>query len=77
MSCCVLASQRDRSGFDVVGQAADATELPALLLADVVDTLERIAKGASVVDPALVQELVWLTGAATLWRCSARASRRW
>ena len=27
-------------------------------VADFVDTLERIAKGASVVDPALVQELV-------------------
>lgn len=123
-----LASLLDRSGFDVVGQAADATELLALvrdqapqlavvdirmppthttegldaakviraefpdtgilvlsahvdvehateLLAsghgigyllkarvtdvnDFVETLERIAKGASVVDPALVSELV-------------------
>jgi hypothetical protein len=30
MSCCVLASLRDRSGFDVVVQAADATELLGL-----------------------------------------------
>jgi DNA-binding NarL/FixJ family response regulator len=123
-----LASLLDRSGFEVVGQAADATELLALVrdrkpqlvlvdirmppthttegldaarvireelpdtailvlsahvdvehatellasghgigyllktrvtdVADFVDTLERISKGASVVDPALVQELV-------------------
>jgi DNA-binding NarL/FixJ family response regulator len=123
-----LASLLDRSGFDVVGQAADATELLALVrdrkpqlvvvdirmppthttegldaarviraewpntgilvlsahvevehatellasgraigyllksrvidVADFVDTLQRIAKGASVIDPALVQELV-------------------
>ncbi|HKP42753.1 response regulator transcription factor [Mycobacterium sp.] len=123
-----LASLLDRSGFEVVGQAADAAELLALVrekrpelaivdirmppthttegldaarvirtespdtgilvlsahvdvehatellasgraigyllktrvtdVADFVDTLERIAKGASVVDPALVQELV-------------------
>ena len=123
-----LASLLDRSGFAVVGQAADATELLALVrdrkpqlvvvdirmppthstegldaarvireelpdtailvlsahvdvehatellasghgigyllktrvtdVADFVDTLERISKGASVVDPALVQELV-------------------
>jgi DNA-binding NarL/FixJ family response regulator len=123
-----LASLLDRSGFEVVGQAADATELlalvrdrkPQLVLVDIrmppthttegldaarvireelpdtailvlsahvdvehatellasghgigyllktrvtdvtdfVDTLERISKGASVVDPALVQELV-------------------
>jgi DNA-binding NarL/FixJ family response regulator len=122
-----LASLLDRSGFVVVGQAADATELLALVrdrkpqlvlvdirmppthttegldaarvireelpdtailvlsahvdvehatellasghgigyllktrvtdVADFVDTLERISKGASVVDPALVQEL--------------------
>lgn len=123
-----LASLLDRSGFDVVGQAADATELLALVrdqapqlavvdirmppthttegldaarviraetpetgilvlsahvevehatellasghgigyllksrvtdVGDFVETLERIAKGASVVDPALVSELV-------------------
>jgi DNA-binding NarL/FixJ family response regulator len=123
-----LASLLERSGFEVVGQAADATELLALVrdrkpqlvvvdirmppthttegldaarviraelpdtgilvlsahvevehatellasghgigyllktrvtdVADFVDTLERISKGASVVDPALVQELV-------------------
>lgn len=123
-----LASLLDRSGFDVIGQAADAAELLALVrdrepqlvivdirmppthttegldaalvirtelpdtgilvlsahvdvehatellasgraigyllksrvtdVADFVDTLERVAKGASVVDPALVQELV-------------------
>jgi DNA-binding NarL/FixJ family response regulator len=123
-----LASLLDRSGFEVVGQAADATELLALVrdrkpqlvvvdirmppthstegldaarvireelpdtgilvlsahvevehatellasghgigyllktritdVADFVETLERISKGASVVDPALVQELV-------------------
>ena len=123
-----LSSLLDRSGFEVVGQAADATELLALVrdrkpklvvvdirmppthstegldaarvirkelpdtgilvlsahvevehatellasghgigyllktritdVADFVDTLERISKGASVVDPALVQELV-------------------
>jgi DNA-binding NarL/FixJ family response regulator len=123
-----LTSLLDRSGFDVVGQAADATELlalvrelrPQLVLVDIrmppthstegldaarvireespetgilvlsahvdvehamellasgrgigyllksrvtdvanfLDTLERIANGASVVDPALVQELV-------------------
>jgi DNA-binding NarL/FixJ family response regulator len=123
-----LASLLERSGFDVVGQAADATELLALVrdrkpqlvvvdirmppthttegldaahviraelpdtgilvlsahvevehatellasgraigyllktrvtdVADFVDTLERVSKGASVVDPALVQELV-------------------
>jgi DNA-binding NarL/FixJ family response regulator len=123
-----LASLLDRSGFDVVGQAADGTELLGLVrnrkpqlvivdirmppshttegldaakviqteapgtaimmlsahvevehatellgsghaigyllktrvtdVADFVDTLERVAKGASVVDPALVQELV-------------------
>lgn len=122
-----LASLLERSGFEVVGQAADATELLALVrdrkpqlvvvdirmppthttegldaahviraelpdtgilvlsahvevehatellasgraigyllktrvtdVADFVDTLERVAKGASVVDPALVQEL--------------------
>jgi DNA-binding NarL/FixJ family response regulator len=122
-----LASLLERSGFEVVGQAADATELLALVrdrkpqlvvvdirmppthstegldaarvireelpdtailvlsahvdvehatellasghgigyllktrvtdVADFVDTLERISKGASVVDPALVQEL--------------------
>jgi DNA-binding NarL/FixJ family response regulator len=123
-----LASLLDRSGFEVVGQAADATELlaqvrdrkPQLVVVDIrmppthttegldaarviraelpdtgilvlsahvevehatellasgraigyllktrvtdvadfVDTLERVSKGASVVDPALVQELV-------------------
>jgi DNA-binding NarL/FixJ family response regulator len=123
-----LASLLERSGFEVVGQAADAAELLALVrdrkpqlvlvdirmppthttegldaarviraelpdtgilvlsahvevehatellatgraigyllksrvtdVADFVDTLERISKGASVVDPALVQELV-------------------
>lgn len=123
-----LASLLDRSGFEVVGQAADATDLLALVrdrkpqlvvvdirmppthttegldaarvireelpdtgilvlsahvdvehatellasghgigyllktrvtdVADFVDTLERVSKGASVVDPALVQELV-------------------
>lgn len=123
-----VASLLDRSGFEVVGQAADATELLALVrdrkpklvvvdirmppthstegldaaivireelpdtgilvlsahvevehatellasghgigyllktrvtdVADFVDTLERVSKGASVVDPALVQELV-------------------
>lgn len=123
-----LASLLDRSGFDVVGQAADATELLDLVrtsqpqlaivdirmppthttegldaarviraefpdtgilvlsahvevehatellatgrsigyllktrvtdVADFVDTLERIAKGASIIDPALVHELV-------------------
>ncbi len=123
-----LASLLDRSGFEVVGQAADATELLAMVrdrepqlvvvdirmppthttegldaarvireelpdtgilvlsahvdvehatellasghgigyllktrvtdVADFVDTLERVSKGASVVDPALVQELV-------------------
>jgi DNA-binding NarL/FixJ family response regulator len=123
-----LASLLERSGFDVVGQAADATELlglvrdrkPQLVVVDIrmppthttegldaahviraelpdtgilvlsahvevehatellasgraigyllktrvtdvtdfVDTLERVSKGASVVDPALVQELV-------------------
>lgn len=123
-----LASLLERSGFEVVGQAADATELLALVrdrkpqlvlvdirmppthttegldaarviraelpdtgilvlsahvevehatellasghgigyllktrvtdVADFVDTLERISKGASVVDPALVQELL-------------------
>lgn len=123
-----VASLLDRSGFDVVGQAGDATELLELVrttapqvvivdirmpptnstegldaarvirtefpdtgilvlsahvevehatellatgraigyllktrvtdVADFVDTLERIAKGASIIDPALVQELV-------------------
>jgi DNA-binding NarL/FixJ family response regulator len=123
-----LASLLDRSGFEVIGQAADATELLAVVrdrkpqlvvvdirmppthstegldaarvireelpdtgilvlsahvevehatellasghgigyllktrvtdVADFVDTLERVSKGASVVDPALVQELV-------------------
>ena len=123
-----LASLLERSGFEVVGQAADATELLAVVrdrkpqlvvvdirmppthttegldaarviraelpdtgilvlsahvevehatellasghgigyllktrvtdVADFVDTLERVSKGASVVDPALVQELV-------------------
>jgi len=123
-----LASLLDRSGYDVVGRAGDATELLALVrdhkpdlavvdirmpptnttegldaarviraespgtaimvlsahvevehatellasghgigyllkarvtdVADFVDTLERIARGASVIDPALVQELV-------------------
>jgi DNA-binding NarL/FixJ family response regulator len=123
-----LASLLDRSGFEVVGQAADATELLALVrdrkpqlvvvdirmppthttegldaarvireerpdtgilvlsahvevehatellasghgigyllktrvtdVADFVDTLERVSRGATVVDPALVQELV-------------------
>lgn len=123
-----LASLLDRSGFDVVGQAADGTELLGLVrdhkpqlvivdirmppshttegldaakviqteapgtaimmlsahvevehatellasghaigyllktrvtdVADFIDTLERVAKGASVVDPALVQELL-------------------
>jgi DNA-binding NarL/FixJ family response regulator len=123
-----LASLLERSGFEVIGQAADATELLALVrdrkpqlvvvdirmppthttegldaahviraelpdtgilvlsahvevehatellasgraigyllktrvtdVTDFVDTLERVAKGASVVDPALVQELV-------------------
>ncbi|WP_197373373.1 response regulator [Mycolicibacterium baixiangningiae] len=123
-----LASLLDRSGFEVVGQAADATELLDLMratkpqlavvdirmppthttegldaarvirsefpdtgilvlsahvevehatellatgrsigyllktrvtdVADFVDTLERIAKGASIIDPALVHELV-------------------
>jgi DNA-binding NarL/FixJ family response regulator len=116
-----LASLLDRSGFEVVGQAGDATELlavvrdrrPDLVLVDIrmppthtsegldaardigilvlsahtevehamellasgrgigyllksrvsdvnefLDTLERIARGGSVVDPALVQELV-------------------
>ncbi len=123
-----LSSLLERSGFDVVGQSADATELLALVrerkpqlvvvdirmppthttegldaarvirdelpdtgilvlsahvevehatellasghgigyllktrvtdVADFVDTLERVSKGASVVDPALVQELV-------------------
>jgi DNA-binding NarL/FixJ family response regulator len=123
-----LASLLDRSGFEVVGQAADATELLALVrdhkpqlvvvdirmppthttegldaarvireelpdtgimvlsahvdvehatellasghgigyllktrvtdVAEFVDTLERVSKGASMVDPALVQELV-------------------
>jgi DNA-binding NarL/FixJ family response regulator len=123
-----LSSLLERSGFEVVGQAADATELLALVrdrkpqlvvvdirmppthttegldaarvireelpdtgilvlsahvdvehatellasghgigyllktrvtdVADFVDTLERVSKGASVVDPALVQELV-------------------
>jgi DNA-binding NarL/FixJ family response regulator len=123
-----LASLLERSGFDVIGKAADATELltivrdakPQLVVVDIrmppthstegldaakviraelpdtgilvlsahvevehatellasghaigyllktritdvtdfVDTLERIAKGASIVDPALVQELV-------------------
>jgi DNA-binding NarL/FixJ family response regulator len=123
-----LSSLLDRSGFEVVGQAADATELLALVrdrkpqlvvvdirmppthttegldaahviraelpdtgilvlsahvevehatellasgraigyllktrvtdVADFVDTLKRVSKGASVVDPALVQELV-------------------
>lgn len=123
-----LASLLDRSGFDVIAQAADATELLTLVrdtkpdlvvvdirmppthstegldaarvirtelpdtgilvlsahvevehatellasgraigyllktrvtdVADFVDTLQRIAKGASIIDPALVQELV-------------------
>jgi len=123
-----LASLLERSGFEVIGQAADATELLAVVrdrkpqlvvvdirmppthttegldaarviraelpdtailvlsahvdvehatellasghaigyllktrvtdVADFVDTLERVSKGASVVDPALVQELV-------------------
>jgi DNA-binding NarL/FixJ family response regulator len=128
MSCCVLASLGDRSGFDVVVQAAGAMKLLGLVgdrspqltvvsiglpptcttegldaacviraespdtgvlvlsahvevdhvtellvsgrvigylhmsrvidVADFVDALERIAKSASVVDPALVQEMV-------------------
>jgi hypothetical protein len=41
-------------------------------VADFVGALERIAKGASVVDPALVQELVSAVGATTLWRGFAR-----
>jgi DNA-binding NarL/FixJ family response regulator len=97
-----LASLLERSGFEVVGQAGDGSELLGLvrghvpelvvvgilvlsahvavehameLLAggrrigyllksrvtdveDFIETLERIARGGSVVDPALVQELV-------------------
>ena len=66
-----LASLLDRSGFDVLGQAGNGTELLAggqglgyLLksrvtdVAEFIETVERITAGASVVDPSLVQELV-------------------
>ena len=45
-------------------------------VADFIDTLERIAKGASVVDPALVRSWCRPGGATIRWPCSARGSGR-
>src|SRR6185436_9591184 len=81
-----LAGLLERSGFEVVGQSGNASDLVELVrelrpelasgersgyllksrvtdVEDFVDTLERIVKGASVIDPALVQELVAARGA--------------
>ena len=141
-----LASLLERSGFEVVGQAADATELLALVrdrkpqlvlvdirmppthttegldaarvireeqpntgimvlsahvdvehatellasghgigyllktrvtdVADFVDTLERVSKGASYVDPRSFRNWSRPAAATTLWPCSAPANRR-
>ena len=66
-----LASLLERSGFEVVGQAGNGAELLAggertgyLLksrvtdVAEFIETVQRIAAGASVVDPSLVGELI-------------------
>src|SRR5689334_25329878 len=45
-----LLASGERTGYLLKSRVTDVV--------DFVDTLERIAKGASVVDPALVQELV-------------------
>jgi DNA-binding NarL/FixJ family response regulator len=50
-----LLASGERSGYLLKSRVTDVEEF--------VDTLERIVKGASVVDPALVQELVSARGA--------------
>jgi hypothetical protein len=50
-----LASLLERSGFEVVGQTGDSGWILPLVF---IETLERIVKGGSVMDPALVKELV-------------------
>jgi DNA-binding NarL/FixJ family response regulator len=50
-----LLSSGERSGYLLKSRVTDVE--------DFVDTLERIVRGASVVDPALVQELVAARGA--------------
>jgi DNA-binding NarL/FixJ family response regulator len=63
-----LAGLLERSGFEVVGQCGNASELIGLVRERrpdlvIVDTLARIVKGASVIDPALVRELIAARGA--------------
>src|ERR1700748_3255950 len=59
-----LARLLGSSGYEVVGQAGDGRQLLGLArgarpeVEEFLDALQRIARGGSVVDPALVRELV-------------------
>jgi hypothetical protein len=57
----------------VSGRAIGYLDMSRVIdVADFVDALERIAKGASVVDPHSFRRWSRLVGATTLWRCFAR-----
>ena len=68
----LLASGR-RCGYLLKSRVTDVDEF--------IETLDRIVKGGSVVDPALVQELSPRAASTTRWRfsrrVSARCSRSW
>ena len=63
-----LLASGHRIGYLLKSRITDVT--------DFIETVESIARGASVVDPALVRELVSPAGATTHWPCSAIGSGR-
>lgn len=87
-AACVIRAESPDTGVLVLSAHVEVEHVTELLVsgraigyldmsrvidvADFVDALERIAKGASVVDPHSFRRWSRLVGATTLWRCFAR-----
>jgi DNA-binding NarL/FixJ family response regulator len=63
-----IVGSGDRSGYLLKSRVTDVEEF--------LETLDRIVRGGSVVDPALVQELVAARRVEDPWTCSAPASAK-